>query len=79
MEALVTNFEYLANQPRLIFGSKTGNFARRSAKTSSETCKLIVRFGRSISIISPFSTKAIGPPSAASGEIWPIEIPRDAP
>ncbi len=45
------------------------SFVRRSSKTSSETSRLIVRFGKSISIVSPFSTKAIGPPSAASGEI----------
>ena len=30
-------------------------------------------------MMSPSSTNAIGPPSAASGEICPIEIPRDAP
>ena len=39
----------------------------------------IVRLGKSIRILSPFSIKAIGPPSAASGEIWPIEIPLEAP
>ena len=32
-----------------------------------------------MTIISSFSTNAIGPPSAASGEICPMEIPRDAP
>ena len=30
-------------------------------------------------IMSPSSIKAIGPPTAASGETCPIEAPRDAP
>ena len=30
-------------------------------------------------MISPSSTSAIGPPTAASGETWPMEAPLDAP
>jgi len=33
----------------------------------------------SISIVSPSSTRAIAPPSAASGETWPIERPEVPP
>ena len=40
---------------------------------------MILYSGILISIISPSSTKAIGPPTAASGETCPIEAPRDAP
>ncbi len=29
----------------------------------------------SMAIVSPFSTSAIAPPDAASGETWPIERP----
>src|SRR3546814_3338253 len=35
----------------------------------------MVRFGMSILIRSPFSTSPIAPPSAASGETWPIDRP----
>ena len=30
-------------------------------------------------IVSPSSTKAIGPPAAASGDTWPMHAPRVAP
>ena len=39
------------------------------------TANMIVRFGMSILIRSPFSTSPIVPPSAASGETWPIDSP----
>jgi hypothetical protein len=33
----------------------------------------------SISMVSPSSTRPISPPSAASGEQWPIESPEEPP
>jgi DNA-binding Lrp family transcriptional regulator len=39
----------------------------------------IVRFGMSISIVSPSRTRPIVPPSAASGETWPIDRPEVPP
>ena len=50
-----------------------------SAKTSSSTNSSSFPFGISIEIISPSSTSAIVPPSAASGEICPIAAPLVAP
>ena len=51
------------------------NFLRRSFNTSSETIRFIFLFGISIIILSPFSTSAILPPFAASGQICPTQIP----
>ena len=33
----------------------------------------------SMEIMSPSSTRAMGPPMAASGDTWPMEAPREAP
>ena len=53
--------------------------ARRRANSSSETCSEIERLGMSIAMTSPLPTRPIAPPSAASGEIWPIEGPDEPP
>ena len=42
---------------------------------SSPTFKVIFRFGISMVMASPSSTIARGPPSAASGEMWPTKQP----
>src|SRR5471032_2841404 len=47
----------------------------RSAISESERLTVSVRFFGSITIVSPSRTAAIGPPRAASGEMWPIRIP----
>ena len=43
-----------------------------SASVASSTASRIERAGMSISIRSPSSTRPIAPPSAASGETWPM-------
>src|SRR3954465_1664150 len=53
--------------------------ARRCASTSSGTARRMLRFGMSISIRSPSSTSPTSPPSAASGERWPMERPEEPP
>ena len=35
--------------------------------------------GISIAMVSPSSTRAMGPPTAASGDTWPMDAPRLAP
>ena len=50
-----------------------------SCNTSSLIFKFIVLLGILISIISPSSTNAIAPPSAASGEICPMLKPEVPP
>ena len=53
--------------------------ARRCASSASSTRTSIVRAGMSIAIMSPSSTRPIAPPSAASGETWPIDRPEVPP
>ena len=52
---------------------------RRSASVASSTASRIERAGMSISIRSPSSIRPIAPPSAASGETWPMERPEVPP
>ena len=52
---------------------------RRRASSSSDTCSVMLRLGMSIAMMSPLSTRPIAPPSAASGETWPIERPDEPP
>ena len=49
--------------------------ARRLASSASEMLKRRMRLGMSISMVSPSSTKAMAPASAASGEMWPMQRP----
>ena len=53
--------------------------ARRLANSASSMRTWIERPGISISIKSPSSMRPIAPPSAASGETWPIERPEVPP
>ena len=39
----------------------------------------MLRLGMSISTMSPSSTSPMAPPSAASGETWPIDYPEVPP
>ena len=45
----------------------------------SDSLTLIVFLGMSISTMSPFFTRPIGPPTAASGLTWPMQAPRVPP
>src|SRR5205807_2668297 len=51
----------------------------RDCTSSAGTSRSSRRFGTSMVIMSPSRTTAIGPPFAASGATWPIEIPWVAP
>ena len=53
--------------------------ARRRANSSAATARWMERAGMSISMRSPSSTRPIAPPSAASGETWPIDRPEVPP
>ena len=53
--------------------------ARRRASSSSLTARWMLRAGMSISMVSPSSTKPMAPPSAASGEAWPMDRPEVPP
>ena len=68
----VTSAEYLLRYPVVTFGSLGCHFARRAAISSSETSTFNVISGILIFMISPSSTRAIGPPTAASGETCPM-------
>lgn len=59
--------------------SRASSDARRAASVAASTSSVIVLAGTSIAIASPSLTKPIGPPSAASGETWPIESPDEPP
>ena len=62
---------------RLPFRCLSGGLhcSRRRASSSSATSRVSVRLGISMLIMSPASTKAQGPPSKASGEMWPMSGP----
>ena len=53
--------------------------ARRAASVSSDTRRSMVRFGISMRMRSPASTRPMAPPSAASGEAWPMDRPEVPP
>jgi hypothetical protein len=53
--------------------------ARRRASSSSDSATLMLRLGISISMMSPFSTRPMAPPDAASGDAWPIDRPEVPP
>ena len=63
----------------MIRGSLGCHLVRRASNVASSTATLILLFGISIEIISPSSIKAIGPPTAASGDTCPIDAPLVAP
>lgn len=63
----------------MTLGMNCGSFSRRAAICSSESWRFMVRASVSISMMSPSSMMAIGPPAAASGETWPIQRPRVPP
>jgi hypothetical protein len=49
------------------------------AELGEDDVSVMVRLGMSISIMSPSRTRPIAPPSAASGETWPIDRPEVPP
>lgn len=46
-----------------------------SSISAAETSKSRINFAKSIMIVSPVFTSAIGPPTWASGTTWPIMMP----
>ena len=75
----VTIWAYLAKYPSVTFGSLGCQAAFRAARVSSGTSSSSVSSGILILMVSPSYTNAIGPPTAASGETWPMDAPRLAP
>ena len=75
VDALLTNFAYFASTPRRYFGLGCFHFFLRSASSFLVTASEISRFSASITILSPFLMRAIGPPSKASGVTCPITKP----
>ena len=68
----------LARYPVFTFGSLGCHFSLLFFSSSSETARFKDKFGISICIMSPSSTRAIGPPTAASGNRGAIlEIPKE--
>src|SRR4030042_6876659 len=75
VSALVAIAAYLARQPLVILGFGGCQVFLLSASSESESFTFKVLLGISISIMSPFLNNPIGPPTAASGLIWPIQAP----
>ena len=75
----VTTFAYRASQPVLILGSLGFQPSNRFLISLSGSLSCSFRFGMSRTIVSPSWTIAMGPPSAASGEMWPMQGPRVPP
>ena len=75
VSALVAIEAYFASAPFVILGCGSVQLFLRSANSSSESFTFIALFGMSISMISPFFSKPMGPPTAASGLMCPMEAP----
>ena len=75
----VTMAAYLARYPVVTFGSRGCHFAFLACISSSETLISSFSSGMLMLMISPSSTSAIGPPTAASGDTCPMDAPLDAP
>jgi len=75
----VTILEYRYNQPVFTRGSGAFQAARRTFNSASERSTSSSRFSMSMRIRSPGRSKAIGPPTAASGETCPMQAPWVAP
>src|SRR5205085_7301118 len=69
--ALPTSLVYLARTPRVCFGGGAVQPVRRAASSASSTSRSSRPPATSSRIRSPSRTKAIGPPSTASGATWP--------
>mmetsp|Transcript_21366 Transcript_21366/g.39993 ORF Transcript_21366/g.39993 Transcript_21366/m.39993 type:complete len:324 (-) Transcript_21366:35-1006(-) len=70
---------YLSSVPCLAAGAGARQAARRRATSSSGTCQSITLLATSITMGSPVSTSAMGPPTAASGETCPMMNPCEPP
>ena len=70
---------YLARYPVVTFGSRGCHLAFLACISSSETLISSFSSGMLMLMISPSSTSAIGPPTAASGDTCPMDAPLDAP
>src|SRR5690606_2356598 len=70
-----TSLAYLASTPRGAGRSTGCQFSRRRCSSSGETSRSRVPLATSSVILSPFSTRAIGPPSVASGAMCPTHSP----
>src|SRR6185312_11808653 len=68
---------YFASTP--VTGARFGCLAFRLRNSETGTWRESVPALASMRMRSPLRTSAIGPPAAASGETWPIIIPRVAP
>ena len=75
MLAELISLAYLARYPSLILGSTFTRFFFLSSNTSLSTNNSSLPLFISMEIMSPSSTKAITPPSAASGDTCPIDAP----
>ena len=76
LDADETSFAYLSNAPPIRFGGRGVNAARRASQSMSASMR---RPSASILMRSPSSIRPMGPPTAASGETWPMTKPWDAP
>src|SRR3954466_13944676 len=70
-----TSLAYLASTPRVYRGAGGAQPSRRAASSSSSTSRSRGRAAGSSRIRSPSRTNAIGPPSVASGAMWPMQGP----
>src|SRR4030095_10895887 len=79
LDAEETRRAYLASAPLWYRGAGACQAARRPATSDSSTSRSMRRFSASISMRSPSRSRAMGPPTNASGEMWPTENPFVAP
>src|SRR6185437_8467994 len=78
-DAEPTSAMYLPKTPLVYRGAGAFQFFSRRAISSAGTSRLRVPASTSISMVSPSSTAAMGPPATASGAIWAIMKPCVAP
>lgn len=79
VSADVVSMAYRPSHPLVILGWNGPFSESRCWISSSESSALMVRSTALMDIISPSRTAPMGPPAAASGDTWPIDIPRVAP
>ena len=79
MSADVAMLAYFVRYPFVIFGGIGFHASFLFASWSSVSFTLMELFGMSISIMSPFFNRPMGPATAASGLMWPMHAPRVPP
>src|SRR5699024_11024641 len=75
VEADFTSCTYLPSTPLVNFGGSGSQPTLRAASSESSTSRSSAPVLTSSRIRSPSRTKAIGPPSTASGAMWPTHSP----